>query len=139
MDITIFAKMRTKPGMTARVFNAPEGYPESPALDFTQTQSAAFVHLFAESRAQLEASFQEAADVAVAASDTLFWVSYPKSTGKRRYDINRDSLWDLVLPKGWHPVAQVSLDETWSAVRLRPNEPGKEYARPNAARGKADE
>ena len=129
MDTAIVAKMRVKPGMTARVFNAPEGYPQNPDLDFGKTENAAFVHLFAESRAQFEASFGEAAGTA--APDALLWVSYPKGSGKQKYDINRDSLWDLVIPRGWHPVSPVSLDGKWSAVRLKPNEPGKEYVRPN--------
>jgi hypothetical protein len=60
----------------------------------------------------------------------LFWVSYMKSTKTRKCNINRDSLWDLAIPNGIHPVAQVALDETWSAVRFSDNEPGKEYERP---------
>jgi hypothetical protein len=41
--------------------------------------------------------------------DGLFWISYPKGTSKIKTDINRDSLWDLSIPLGVHPVAQVSL------------------------------
>lgn len=129
MDDTIFKKMKTKPDMAARVFNPPEAYPESLELNWKPSGSADFVHLFAENRAQFASSFAAAAKAVK--DGALFWVSYPKGSGKQRYDINRDSLWDLVIPHGWHPVAQVSLNEKWSAVRLKPNEAGKEYERPN--------
>lgn len=59
------------------------------------------------------------------------WISYPKGTSKQKYDINRDKLWDLMIPKGWHPVSQISLDDKWSAIRIKPNDPNKEYVRPS--------
>lgn len=61
----------------------------------------------------------------------LLWVSYPKGSGKNKPDINRDSLWDLSIPHGIHPVAQVALDETWSALRFVPNMPDETYERPS--------
>lgn len=121
--------MKAKPGMTARVFNAPEGYPQSAGMTWSSGGGADFVHLFVKSSAQFEEDFPEAAKAAK--ENALFWVSYPKASGKQRYDINRDSLWDMLIPKGWHPVAQVSLDDQWSAVRVKPNEAGKSYLRPN--------
>ena len=129
MDIGIFKKLKVKPGMSARVFRAPMEYPSNPELACPAEDSVDFVHLFVDSQTAFAESFENAAQAAKA--DALFWLSYPKSSGKKRYDINRDSLWDLVLPRGWHPVAQVSLDDDWSAIRLRPNETGKEYVRPN--------
>lgn len=130
MDTDIFKKMKAKPRMAGRVFNPPKTYPKSAELDWKASGSADFVHLFAESKAQFETSFAAAA--AAANDGVLFWVSYPKGSGKQGHDINRDSLWDMLIPQGWHPVSQVSLDETWSAVRLKPNEPGEAYERPNS-------
>jgi hypothetical protein len=87
-----------------------------------------FVHLFVSSQGEFTERFANAAAHVV--DGGLFWVSYPKGNKSQTYDINRDSLWHLVLPLGWHPVAQVSLDDTWSAVRLKRNEPGVEYVHP---------
>jgi len=61
----------------------------------------------------------------------MFWVSYPKGSSKIKCDINRDIMWDLCIPLGFHPVSLVSLDEKWSAVRMKPNEEGVVYSRPN--------
>lgn len=49
-------------------------------------------------------------------STPVVWISYP--TGNRT-DINREAIWELVGEYGWRLVSDVSLDETWSAVRLK--------------------
>lgn len=128
MDASIFNKLKVKPGMSASVYGAPEEYPKNDSLQWIADGKPDFLHLFAESKVQFMERFAVAAKEA--ADGTLFWVSYPKASRKVRYDINRDSLWDLLIPAGWHPVSQVALDEHWSAIRIKPNEAGKEYVRP---------
>jgi len=49
-------------------------------------------------------------------STPVIWICYPKGN---RTDINRDSIWELVGDYGWSLVSNVSLDEVWSAVRLK--------------------
>jgi hypothetical protein len=51
-----------------------------------------------------------------------FWVAYPKGN---RSDINRDKLWPILAEHGFRPVSQVALDDTWSALRFRPMQPGE--------------
>jgi len=128
MDDTIFKKMKAKVGMTAAVVYAPEEYHYWEGFSDYKEGKDDFVHLFVTSKAEFSERFGDAADSVK--DDGLLWVSYPKSNKKQKYDINRDSLWELVLPVGWHPVAQVSLDEKWSAVRMKRNEPGMVYDRP---------
>jgi hypothetical protein len=132
MRDTIFKKMRGKPGQSACVLYPPEGYPsETSGLEFgTQTgiNRFDFVHLFVSSKAEFEGRIKEA--LSKRASGGLFWISYPKASGKNKPDINRDSLWDLAVPFGVHPVSQVALDELWSAVRFVDNKPGEDYTRP---------
>ena len=48
------------------------------------------------------------------------WVLYPKGN---RADINRDSLWPILAEHGLRPISQVSVDDTWSALRFRPLRP----------------
>jgi hypothetical protein len=48
------------------------------------------------------------------------WVVYPKGN---RADINRDNLWPILAEHGMRPVSQVSVDDTWSALRFRPLRP----------------
>jgi len=51
-----------------------------------------------------------------------FSVAYPKGN---RADVNRDSLWPILAEHGFRPIAQVSLDDVWSALRFRPLRPGE--------------
>jgi len=128
VDNTIFKKLRAKPGMTAAIICACENYPDYEWLTKKSRAGHDFVHLFISNKAEFEQRFKTAADIT--AEGGLLWVSYPKSDKNKKYDINRDSLWRLAIAAGWHPVAQVSLDEKWSAVRMRPNEPGVVYEHP---------
>ena len=130
MEGTMFKKMKAKPGQTAYVLYPPDGYPtEGSGLDFgAAADKFDFVHLFIASRLEVEGRIAEA--LSRRAEGGLLWISYPKASGKFKPDINRDTLWDLLLPLGVHPVAQVALDETWSAIRFSDNKPGESYVRP---------
>ena len=134
MDDGIFKKMKVKASMTASILNAPPEYPELASFIHTSECKNDFTHLLVASKAEFYERFNKAADSVNEGG--LFWISYPKSTRKHIYDINRDSLWHLVLPLGWHPVAQVSLNEEWSAVRLKRNEPGIDYEHPMNVKAK---
>jgi hypothetical protein len=48
------------------------------------------------------------------------WFAYPKVSGRIATDITRDRGWDSLVQAGWLGVAQIALDETWSALRFRP-------------------
>ena len=134
MDLAIFKKLKAKSGFAAAAFFAPMDYPKDPEMSWDKDCQADFVHLFVESQEQFKERFAQA--VKAHKSGGLFWISYPKSKGKQKFDINRDSLWGLLLQHGFHPVAQVSLNDDWSAVRVKINEKGKAYERPgNVKRG----
>lgn len=49
-------------------------------------------------------------------STPVIWIAYPKGN---RTDVNRDSIWELVGEYGWRLVSNISLDDVWSAVRLK--------------------
>jgi hypothetical protein len=50
------------------------------------------------------------------------WVLYPKGN---KADINRDTLWPIVGEYGFRPITQISVDDTWSALRFRPLREGE--------------
>jgi hypothetical protein len=52
--------------------------------------------------------------------DGLLWIAYPKKSSGILTDINRDKGWEPLLDAGWGPVRQVAIDDTWSALRWRP-------------------
>ncbi len=46
----------------------------------------------------------------------VVWISYPKNGAS---ELKRDMLRDAI--NGWQPVSQVAIDDTWSAMRFRPD------------------
>jgi len=116
---TAATKLGIKPGHTVFPINAPGDYaalvgglPDG-ATVVEQGPAADVVHAFARTLAELTAHGQAAVEAARAGG--LVWISYPKG-GKS--ELKRDLLWDAV--PGWRPVTQIAVDETWSAMRFRP-------------------
>ena len=52
----------------------------------------------------------------------VVWILYPKGGVS---DINRDSIPPHLSEHRMRPIGQVGVDETWSALRFRPLEPGE--------------
>ena len=58
-----------------------------------------------------------------AGPDGLLWLAYPKGTSGLKTDLGRDTMTALTDPiAGLTGVTLVSIDEVWSAMRLRPSE-----------------
>lgn len=118
-------KLRVESGQKLLLWKAPDGYrellgdlPDDASVSTQRRGSFDFVHLFVGSRADVERDAQKAVDAVKAGG--LLWISYPKGGSGVETDISRDSLWQAMKPTGWRPVTQVSLDDTWSAIRFRP-------------------
>lgn len=71
--------------------------------------------LFVRDAGELDARL-ELADANLRAAAPI-WLVYPKGN---RTDINRDNIWRRVETASWTLVANVSVDEVWSAVRMKP-------------------
>lgn len=71
--------------------------------------------LFAPDRAALDVHL--AAALPHLGSARATWIAYPKGN---RTDIHRDSIWARAEEIGWTATANVSLDNVWSAVRIKP-------------------
>jgi hypothetical protein len=113
----------------AVVLNAPDGYEEligpmpegmgvSTELAAGEEGSFDFVMLFAGSIAQLDEFAPEV--IRATKPGGYIWIAYPKKSSKIKTDINRDIGWKPMVDAGIVPVTQISLDETWSALRFRP-------------------
>jgi hypothetical protein len=103
-------KLQLRPGQRIAVVGSG---PTFPALDLAATTadaaSAEAVLVFAKDRSELEPRLPMLADVA--GRGGTVWLAYPKAR-QLGTDLNRDIIRD--------PVRQVSLDDTWSALRLKP-------------------
>jgi hypothetical protein len=118
-------KLRIGAGQQILILNAPPGYlerlaplPEGSEVFERPGGSFDLVHLFVQNKAQLERLVPGA--VEAAGYDGLLWISYPKRSSKMDTDLTRDVGWDVIDGLGLRPVTQVSVDDTWSALRFRP-------------------
>lgn len=123
-QMSIAKKMLIKPGYRITVQNAPEPFALSADELPEQVEQTSvldglfdFVLLFAANQEELNRYappiFPHLRD------DSVFWVAYPKKSSKFRSDISRDTGWESLQQAGYVGVSLVSLDDTWSAFRLR--------------------
>jgi hypothetical protein len=75
------------------------------------------VLVFARTRAELEAKVPAA--VRQLAPGAVLWVFFRKGSRGAGLDMNRDSVWAVAEPLGLRPLGLVSVDDTWTAFRLR--------------------
>jgi hypothetical protein len=120
-DKPVLSKLLYKPGARAMVLNAPESYQqvlkELPDAHRTiEDGPFDFVHVFVTHREDV--ARDGATWRAAVKPGGVLWVSYPK--GKTLpTDLNRDSLRAALQAVGLDPIAQVSIDEVWSALRAK--------------------
>lgn len=106
------------------IVNAPEDYLSILAgakfdtiLEDAKLGKYDFVQVFASSQAEMEELIKSVANAGK--YDCLFWACYPKGSGKIKYDLNRNTIWDALGLIGLRPVSQIAIDEKWSALRGR--------------------
>jgi len=121
-DKTLAARLQVKPGRRLRLINPPEGYPDvlgalpTGARFVDAGEPADVVQAFFSSQGQLTAQLPAAL---AEAGESVLWVCYPKTEAKVS-DLSRQAVHNAIRLNGWKPVAQVNVDETWSAIRARP-------------------
>lgn len=120
---TLAQKMFIRAGYRIAIINAPKNYtlgalPEDVTLSPVLEGQYDLVQLFVNTIDELD-TYAVAAINAVKPGG-LLWITYPKKSSKIKTDITRDFGWETVEHAGWRPVTQISIDETWSALRFRP-------------------
>ena len=120
----IFKKLKFGVYDEQLVINAPEEYLQimegadfDTAVDESKEGTYGFVQVFASSQSEMESLIKSVATAGK--HDCLFWACYPKSVGKQKYDLNRDTVWPALGLAGLRPVSQVAINEKWSALRGR--------------------
>ncbi|WP_348787932.1 hypothetical protein [Leifsonia sp. NPDC080035] len=120
MAKTVAEKLLVRPGDALGVSGASE--PERALLDplpdgVTESApaAAAVAVTFVRTRDELLERF--AGQLPVLGGARAVWFLYPKGG---RADVNRDVIIAESGAFGWRPVSNVSVDDVWSAVRVRP-------------------
>jgi hypothetical protein len=121
----IAKKLQIKPGKTWLFYNAPGYYltlleplPEGANATFTLNGSFDGIQLFVINSAELTTSLE--AIVPFLKPDTVLWITYPKKSSGIKSDLEMMGNWDGPAKYGLTTVASAAIDETWTAIRLKP-------------------
>jgi predicted CoA-binding protein len=121
---TVAQKLLVKPGYKVLLLNPPAGYAELlgelPAGAILQTEPAGpvdLIQVFVFSHKDLETQLARLKPWFTPKS--ILWVTYHKSTSKVKTDINRDTINVYAHSVGLEGVAMISVDQDWSALRLK--------------------
>ena len=124
---TVAQKLQIKPGDVVAFVAGTDGdavrlgeLPEGARLAREGTAGASVAIVFVGTRAELLERF--ASELPGLMDARAVWFCYPKGN---RADLNRDTIMRESGAFGWRPNSNVAVDDTWSAVRVRPLEPGE--------------
>ena len=117
-------RMHLRAGERLLLVNAPECFaavleaPESMEVANSPQGTFDVIQVFVSTRAALEAEAPRLKELLNA--DGKLWIAYPKGTSSRlNADINRDDIRRYALTVGLQTVAQVAVDDDWSAIRCK--------------------
>lgn len=131
-------KLKIRAGSTLLFLNAPSSILEMLTklpdgcqieTDPRKLKRLGFILLFSVTRKELSAALKGL--MPLADENSVVWIGYPKKSSDRFADLSRDTLWDVLGQTGYRPVSQVALDETWTAIRIRPGSQVKGKTRAN--------
>lgn len=123
-DKSVAQKLLIKENYKVLLVNEPSDYkaalgelPPGVTLLSKPGEMVDFIQVFVTSRKELEERLSDLKKTLKPKG--LLWVTYPKGTSKMKADINRDTIREYAHSLGLEAVAMVSVDDTWSALRLK--------------------
>ncbi len=121
---TVAQKLGLKSGMTLTVAMPPDGVadligalPSGAKLIFDASKPSALMLMFARDQAALAKGLPGCKRTL--APGGVLWVAYIKGTSALKTDVNRDRIREYVATIGLDTVAQIAIDDDWSALRLK--------------------
>ena len=125
-DKTVLQKLLVKEGYRFLLLRAPGGYlaaaGEPPAGVVIETDPGSpgpfdIIQDFVTTQVQVEERLAGLA--ALLKPKGLLWITYPKGAARIKSDVNRDTIWRYARTIGLDAVAMISVDDVWSAMRIK--------------------
>ncbi len=117
-------KLQIKENYKILLINEPEGYrsllgtlPSNATITSSHSGPVDLIQVFATSKEELESQLNGLK--AILTPKVLLWVTYPKGTSKVKTDLNGDVIATYAKTIDLQAIAMVSIDQTWSALRLK--------------------
>jgi len=130
-------KLLMKSGQHWLLLNAPENYlnvldplPDGVQLNYTAGGSFDGIQLFVRNSAELATQLKEIQPALK--PDTVLWIIYPKKSSGITTDLEMMGGWDEPAKYGLHTVTAAAIDQTWTALRFRPEGQSKISATRNS-------
>ncbi|MES2448393.1 MAG: YdeI/OmpD-associated family protein [Bacteroidota bacterium] len=123
MENQLLKKLQIKTGFKVKVVNAPENLPaiigNIPAdiaiLFNTKTEFDGLL-IFAIKKAELLSALK----IDTIGIKTICWIFYPKTKSKLASDLNLMQNWEDLKAFNLTPCGSAAIDDTWTALRIKP-------------------
>jgi hypothetical protein len=112
-------RLQVKGGRRLAVLHAPDGLLSLFDAEgrLAPATEAEVVVAFAATRGEMEPRLAELKNST--RPEAILWLAYPKTTSPRAGDISRDFIHDHALTVGLDAVAQIAIDNDYSALRFK--------------------
>lgn len=118
-------KLLIKPGTSWLLYNAPhdhlaqlEPLPDDVTAYFEPQDGLDGIQMFVRNSDELNEALSVTGPLIKPA--TVAWVCYPKKSSGIKSDLTMTGNWDMLTKHGLEVVAAASVNDTWTAVRMRP-------------------
>lgn len=118
-------KLQVKSGQKILLSNPPNAYsqlleplPDNTSISTELAGNYDHFQLFVKSSSELADTLKAVHKLLLPAS--IIWIVYPKKSSGIRSDLDMMSSWEEPGKYGLRPVSSASIDETWTAIRLKP-------------------
>ncbi len=136
MENVLLKKLQLKTGFKVLVINAPENLPsilgktpENIELTFNAVTFNGLL-IFAITKNEMLTAL--AAQHQSIDAHMVCWILYPKAKSKLASDLNLMQSWDELKNYNLAPCASAAIDETWTALRIKPIDQTKKSGLGNA-------
>lgn len=118
-DKPVAERLQVKGERRLAVVDAPGGYDAAIGVADSRAPlgDADVVLVFVRDRLAFDASLPIV--LSQTAPAAILWLAYPKLASAHAGDLSRDILRAAVLALGFDTVAQIAIDQHWSALRLK--------------------
>jgi hypothetical protein len=123
-DKSIAEKLFIKPGYKFLLVNPPDGYlarmgamPDGIVILNDAKTPVEAIQVFVANRQELEQQLPRLKELMTPKG--MLWVTYHKGTSRVKTDIHRDTINAYAQSIGLEGVAMISIDDDWSALRLK--------------------
>ena len=119
-DDSLIKKLRLTTAQKIAIVNPPDGYLgklDNPPADGELKGEYDFVQVFVTKKSEVDALSESI--LRSVRDDGIFWFTFPKKSSALSADVTRDSGWETLTDAGMQGVSLVSVDDDWSAFRLK--------------------